>query len=1032
MNVEFRILGPLEIYHSGRSVPIGGFRERTILAVLLLEAGHVVPIERLIDAVWDEDPPATARGQVQICISNLRRRLSTVGRGEIIETRSPGYLLRLSDGELDLHAFESRVEQARAAFAEGEMCRAVTEMRAALALWRGPALAGLESPVVGSYVTRLEERRLAVLGECLDYQLRSGAHHELIGELAELVKQHPLQERFQAQYMTALYRSGRQAEALEVYRNTRERLAEELGIEPGEELRRLHQAILTGELSAPPTPSVADVPTASTHVGSRTPSLLPAAIPDFIGRTDIIDRLRAAVGKVMCANDFPLLWVSTIVGQGGVGKTTLALHLAHLLAPQFPDGQLFARLRDGDQPVSPFNVLERFLRALGVSGPALPKGLEERAEVFRDLVGRRRMLIVLDDAMSEAQVASLLPGNARCAVIVTSRRRLTGLPVASRVELGAFDRTSSIELLSRIVGADRIEAEPAKVQELCALCGDLPLALRIVGARLAARPHWGIADLLDRLVDDSRRLDELRHGEMGVRASILVSYEGLSGPARTLFHRLALLEAPSFSGWVGGPLLEMPVTAAQDVLEELTDAYLLDVEPGAGTGQVRYRFHNLVRPFARERLVHEGPGARRAVLERWLGALLFLAEEAHRREYGGDFLVQRGAASRWRLPHHTVERLLSDPLNWFEDERAAIVAAVRQAAATGFVEHAWELALNAVTLFESRSYLGEWLETHEDALDAACRHGDSLGEAVMRYSLGSLFMFERRHRSAAEQFTQALKICHDLECPYGAALVLRNMAYLDRINGDLDSAVSRWETALAAFQTAGDRVGEAHVLQHLAQVRLDCGDLDAASELLEFATFRCQETSNHRIRAQVTHRLGHLLLRRGDLERAADAYRSVLAAVRAVRDTVGECYALLGLATVDLRRGCFDAASEALDEACSLAAAAGDEMATYRVELTRAELGLESGDLQRAENHAERAITGFDNLGAPLFKASGLLLRGRIRAAVGEVGAALTAWRAAADTLSTLPMGDHTELYGQVQAHMASLAADPRVAPPVS
>ena len=428
------------------------------------------------------------------------------------------------------------------------------------------------------------------------------------------------------------------------------------------------------------------------------------------------------------------------------------------------------------------------------------------------------------------------------------------------------------------------------------MCGDLPLALRIVGARLAARPHWGIADLLDRLVDDSRRLDELRHGEMGVRASILVSYEGLSGPARTLFHRLALLEAPSFSGWVGGPLLEMPVTAAQDVLEELTDAYLLDVEPGAGTGQVRYRFHNLVRPFARERLVHEGPGARRAVLERWLGALLFLAEEAHRREYGGDFLVQRGAASRWRLPHHTVERLLSDPLNWFEDERAAIVAAVRQAAATGFVEHAWELALNAVTLFESRSYLGEWLETHEDALDAACRHGDSLGEAVMRYSLGSLFMFERRHRSAAEQFTQALKICHDLECPYGAALVLRNMAYLDRINGD---STPRSRTGNGTGRFRPPVTGSKRTLQHLAQVDSTVGTRRRLG-LLEFAV-SVPGDENHRIRTQVTHRLGHLLLRRGDLSARRCVPQVLGGPCRS--DTVGECYAL-GLATVDLRRGC--------------------------------------------------------------------------------------------------------------------------------
>ncbi|MEU6171983.1 BTAD domain-containing putative transcriptional regulator [Streptantibioticus parmotrematis] len=1105
--MEYCILGHLEVFRAGTPVPLGGPRERAVLALLLLEANHVIPVDRLIDAVWGEEPPATARGQIHICISNLRRRITLSGP-DPIETRNPGYRIRVEPGTLDLHRFEAQVTGGRAAMTGARPAQAVTELRAALALWRGPALADVDSRLVRLGAARLDERRLTVLGECLECGLLSGEHRELIGELQSLVVEHPLQEHFKALLMTALYRAGRQAEALEEYRRARHVLMDELGIEPGEELRRLHQSMLAGEFtpappaagrsphaSAPvpaepaarqhdPAPSSADassrtdepssvaprnpavpeslacLPTGAAAATSapgattdpvagaaiagsrgerpihdaeltspvwpqvRTPSLLPADIPDFTGRRETIELIMRQVGgRGDGGGTEHAVRVCVVVGQGGAGKTTLAVHVAHLLTEDFPDGRLYAHLRTGDRPVSPADILERFLRVLGVSGPALPKGLEERAELFRDLVSGRRMLIVLDDAMTERQVAALLPGTAGSAVIVTSRRRLTGLPSAARVEIGALSDGGAAELLSRIVGEERIGAEPEDVAELSRLCGNLPLALRICAARLAARPHWSVADLVDRLVDESRRLDELNHGELEVRASISLTYDGLSDDARLLFRRLALLDVPSFAHWVGAPLLEVDAPRAQEALEVLAEAYLINAKPGPG-GHVRYSFHDMMRPFARERLVEEDAGERRGALERWLGALLSLTGEAHRRQYAGDYLELRSSASRWQLPRRLVDRLMANPLGWYEQERTSLVAAVRQAAAGGLVEHAWDLALSSVTLFEANSYFDDWRDTHEVALKAACRAGDRRGEAAMRYSLGSLHSFEHATDRAMRQFEQAYTLYRRMDDHHGAALVARNMAYQDWLKGDVTSAMGRWEEALGVFQVTGDRIAEAHVLQRMARVRQDCGEPDAALRLLERAGEICEEVGNERVAAQVRNRLGELCLGSGDLDGARRAYQAVLESVRAAGDKVGQCYALLGLATVEMRRGGHGVATETLAEALRLAVKEGARMAESRITLALAEACMVARP-EAAASHAEHALRGFEAIGATLFRARALGVRGRIRAEGGDPEAARNDWRAAKGLLSGMRLDQGAmALAGELSGWLTALPGE--------
>ncbi|MFJ2633154.1 BTAD domain-containing putative transcriptional regulator [Streptomyces sp. NPDC087422] len=1168
--MEFCILGHLEVSANGRPVQLGGARERTVLAMLLIEAGHVIPVERLIDAVWGDDPPATSRGQIQICISNLRRRILAGGGEDLIETRRPGYLLRVPAGTLDLHRFEAEVHEGQAALAAGDPAGSARILRDALQLWRGPALADVDSTLVQQGVGRLNERRLAVLGESLKSGLIAGEQHRLIGELTSLAAEYPLHEHFRALLMIALYAAGRQAEALDAYRKVREELQSELGIDPGSELRGLHRAMLAGtfslpgaepdettsgrstsrdsrdhdgqgrqpqhredqrrddqhrddqrredqrrdeqrrddqrrddqrrddprrddyrrderrrdeqrrdehgrdehgrddprrddyradehrrdeprrdqwdrmerdrddrygdrddptgsapaESARPPTSTGAPMPGAradpegasdqargqaegqSPHQPPaeepkrRAPSLLPADIPDFTSRSETVNDIVRQIGGDQRHRSDQAVPVCVIVGQGGAGKTTLAVHVAHLLTQDFPDGQLFAHLRVGDRPANPSDILERFLRALGVVGPSLPKSLEERAELFRDLVSGRHVLVVLDDAMTERQVTWLLPGSADCSVIVTSRQRLTGLPTAGRVEIGALSESGAAALLARYIGEARVVAEAESVTELSQLCGRLPLALRISAARLAARPHWSVADLVDRLLDESRRLDELNHGEMQVRASISLTYDSLPDDARLLFRRLALLDVPNFAAWVGSPLLQVDVLRAQEALEVLAEAYLIDATPGPG-GHVRYSFHDIMRPFAQERLAEESSEERLGALERWLGALLSLTGEAHRREYAGGYLERRSSAERWRLPDRLVERLLSDPLAWYEQERTSIVAAVRQASAAGLVEHCWDLALSSVTLFEAYSYFGNWRETHEIALKAACRAGDQHGEAAMRYSLGSLHMFEQSTDPAMRQFERAHTLYHELGDEHGAALVLRNMAYLDRLTGDIASAQERWEEALGVFQVTGDRIAEAHVLHNMAQVHVDCGETATALRLLERAEAICHEVGNRRVTAQVQNRLGALHLRVGRLDDAHVAYTRVLDSVRVTGDKVGECYALLGLATVDLRRGEPGSARAMLTEALELAVQAGARMVESRIALALAEALLTS-DVEAAPEYVERALTGFEAIGATLDKARAMVLRGRVHAASGRPQGARADWQAAAGMLTGL------------------------------
>lgn len=612
--VDFDVLGPLRVRIGGQPVQLSAPMPRMVLGVLLTRANAPVPVDVLVDALWAGRRDPRAAKKLQLHVHRLRRALGDPGR---IRYENGGYTLHVHSAELDAERFESALTESAGA----GPARAVTLLRGALRGWRGEPFSDLvDLPLLRAEADRLTERRLAGLALLYTAELACGHATAIIPELVELAKRHPMREQLQGLLMTALYQSGRQVEALEVYQRTRGALVEQLGLEPGCELQRLERAILTGDplLEAPRAPSIAR---------SIAPAQLPADVTDFTGRKPQL----VTVTHLTAAADRSATVLVAITGKAGVGKSTLAVHAAHRLRAQYPDGQLYVNLR-GTQanPLPATDVLARFLRSFGMDGAAIPNDAEERAAMYRSWLADRRLLILLDDAACVAQLRPLLPGSPGCAVLVTSRARLAGLDGAQRVELDVFEPDQALELLAQVAGPQRVAAEPAAAREIVRLCGCLPLAVRVAGARLGARSHWPLSRLAADLADEGTRLDTLRLGDLQVRASFALSYENLDVMARRAFRVLGLLEVRDFAPWVAAALLDVSQTRAEELMDTLVDQHLLEVVGGDGPGRLRYRFHDLLRTYARELSAGQEPEAGRAALDRAIGGWLALTEEAGR------------------------------------------------------------------------------------------------------------------------------------------------------------------------------------------------------------------------------------------------------------------------------------------------------------------------------------------------------------------------------------------------------------------
>ncbi|SDN66343.1 AfsR/SARP family transcriptional regulator [Allokutzneria albata] len=561
--MEFRVLGDLEVRGERGRIPVNGKRQRALLAVLLLRAGQVVGVDELVASAWPDRPAAAARKQVKIAVSGLRKVFAGSGGDPgVIVTRSPGYLVELDGHRLDLRWFEALVRTGRAAARREDKARYLGE---ALEEFRGPVLPG-----IGVDTEALEQRRAEVTEEYAELELELGRGGDLVPALTRLVERYPLRERLHGLLMTALHRSGRQTEALRALDAARAALTE-----PGAYLLQVEQQITAAPLEI-------------------RPAQLPADIGDLTGRIAEADQLCATLTGPSSGYAPPL---AVITGAVGTGKSALGVRVGHRLRTAFPDGQLYVDLRD---PVSTMDALAGFLRALG---SPVPEGPAERTALYRSVLAQRRVLVVLDNVADEEQVAPLLPGAGDCAVLVTSRRRLTGLAGAHRVELTGLSSQESLALLSTLAGEHRVAAEQLAARRIAFLCEGLPLALRIVGAKLADHPQWTLQRLSDRLADDACRLTELRHGGLDLRATLASSVHALGPHAGRLFRRLGLLGFSEITPAVAGALAGVSSEKAARLLESLAASRVL-----LAGGEDRYRMPDLFRLLAREHCAPEGEG----------------------------------------------------------------------------------------------------------------------------------------------------------------------------------------------------------------------------------------------------------------------------------------------------------------------------------------------------------------------------------------------------------------------------------------
>src|SRR5215831_14315455 len=658
------------------------------------------------------------------------------------------------------------------------------------------------------------------------------------------------------------------------------------------------------------------------------PSQLPPDIEDFTGREDVLERLRVQVAGH--SGKSTAVVITGAVGKPGVGKTALAVHAAHQLRPTFPDGQLYVNLRGAEaQALAPAEVLAEFLRALGVEGQRLPQDVDSRAGLYRSLLADRQMLVVLDNAAGEAQVRPLLPAGTGNAVLVTSRARLAGLTLSEVIDLGVLQPGQAVDLLGKIVGTCRIAAEPEAVAQIAALCGYLPLALRIVGARLAAKPHWRIRRLADRLAAHHRRLDELTVGDLEVRAGFALSYQGVGDLERRAFRLLGLLEVPDFAPWMLSALLDISIHEAEEIAERLADAQLLDAVGEDAAGQIRYRCHDLIRLFARERLAaEETPAARRAGLERTLQIYFARAQAAVQQLRLRPPELAEGMEPA--PPRDPVDGLAGS-YKWLAAEHAGLAVSLDQVWREGLGQLGQALTRLLADFFEVHACWEEWECTHEVALRAARLAGDRHAEASLLRGLGDLRRCQDRLPEAVAHFTCSNAIFSELRDIPGEADSLTGLARTYRRQGRLGEAAACFEQVLELCRGLADPDREAKATLFFAKVRRQQGQPAAALALLT----RCREifcsVGSGGYVAYADLMIGILHSELGEHERADDHLQQALAFAQALGDPRWEAYGLLNLGLAAQARGSHDDARRRLSRSLAMFEQAGDRHGASRV-----------------------------------------------------------------------------------------------------
>jgi DNA-binding SARP family transcriptional activator/tetratricopeptide (TPR) repeat protein len=971
--LEIRLLGEVTAYTGGEPVPLGPARQRLVLAALAVDAGRVVSVDQLVARVWGEAPPSRVRGVLSSYVSRLRTALGA----ERLVWRSGGYLLAADAAQVDLHRFRELHGQARTS--EDDV-RAVELLTEALALWRGEALTGLGSQWVLAERDRLHQLKLLALHDLTDARLRAGTGESLVAELFGRVAELPLDERIAAQYMQALYLAGRVADALEHYRRFRTRLADELGTDPGAALQELQQRILHADPAlASPGQRQAGV---RASAAAPVPRQLPADIANFAGREHYFEQLD---GLLNGGQGRSTVLISAIAGVGGVGKTALALHWAHRVAARYPDAHLYVNLRGyaSAPPMTPADVLPMFLRALGVAQPAIPLDEQEQSALYRSLLADRRALIVLDNAAAAEQVRPLLPGGPRCLVLVTSRDDLLGLTAlddAHRLVLDVLPAAEAHTLLTLVLGADRVAAEPEAAAGLARLCGFLPLALRIAAAHLAADPRRTIADYVARL-GAGDRLTRLAIGEdrdAAVRASFDLSYQTLDAATARLFRLLGCAPGPECGVPAAAALIDAPAEETTRLLDRLATAHLIE-SPTTG----RYTLHDLLRLYAAERALEEDPQEERdGALRRLFDMYLHTAHPAAIAMFTTcqPIMADIAGSGERALP-------LAGPAQakeWLDTERVNLVAVIRHAAEHGPQDVAWRLAAVLAPYFYGGMSRSDWLEVSELGLRAARELRDQVAEGAMMHFLHRVHFAFGDYDKALEFGLRGRELFPLDAHPGGEAEICKQFGHTYWLLGRPAESLENFTRARDLSRRIGNRVCELVCMNGMALSYLDWGRLDDVLDHTGQALALHRQIGSLLGEAAALHIRAYALAALGKFDEALDDSAQALVLYHRTAFRFNEASLLSCMAEIHRDTGRYPLALENGHRALSLAAEFHDSRGTSLAHTALAGTYLALTRLDDAAAHVDQAVRVAEETGYRRAYVDALIGQAAIERARGE------------------------------------------------
>ncbi|MEQ7124479.1 BTAD domain-containing putative transcriptional regulator [Actinopolymorpha sp. B11F2] len=1009
--MRIRVLGPLEVGTGEGWRSVTAAKWRSLLARLVVADGQVVPVDQLAEELWPQDQPRGAVNQIHGYVMRLRRALGD-GDATVLRTKAPGYELRLPHEDIDAGRFDRLDAEGRAALRDGDADTARRLLAEALELWRGPAFADVPStPIIRTAADRLDQRRTSAVETRIDADLLLGNHADLVEELEALTEADPFRERVWSQLMLALYRCGRQADALVAYQRLCRLLRDELGVEPSRPARKLHEQIQRADpdLELPPhrSPGGSRAPAAVATPQEPVPRQLPTGLTDFTGRDAQLGQLDDLLGDRRPPSHAVV--ITAIAGMGGIGKTSLAVHWAHRVAGEFPDGQLFADLRGYAQspPREPGEVLAGFLRAMGMPPDQVPLDIDEAAALYRSLLADKRMLVVLDNAKSAEQVRPLLPGSASCLLLVTSRDQLSGLTAhhgAGRLDLDRLDVAECLALLTRILGERRVAGERAAAVDLIDLCAQLPLALRLAAADLAAEPHRPIAAVVAELSHGDRlaRIGIEGGQDSSLRAAFDLSYERLGTPERRAFRLASLAPGPDFSAAAVAALAAVPVREARRLLGRLVAGHLLEVRPPG-----RYAFHDLLRLYAAQLL---GPDERVAATTRLFSWYLHTAAAAVAAAFPH---VVRLPATVSPPPPELPDVPAAEfddrdaAAGWLEAERVCLAAVVQAAAEPGVVDRvpSWLLVDVLRSFYFFRRHPGDWITAGQLALAAATRDGSRGGEAASELSLAQAYRCVSDYAAARAHGTRAAALCHEVEWPEGEAVAYNELAVVEFEQGRYRAGAELQERAVVIDRLVGNREYEARHQLNIGSARLYLGQLALAADRFERTVELASETESPQLHSAALSNLAEVYRWQGRLDKARHCLDRALRIQRAARYDSALLVTTANLANLhgdlaDLRGD--PAHGQVAERHADTVSRLAERMQSGRVDgcalVLQADAALRREDHAGAVAYAQKAGHLFTEGGNRLELIDAHLALGHAYLRLGNHDEALTAARAAVDT----------------------------------